>query len=159
MYRGKPDSSAVATIVLSVQSNINEIVVFDPLTGIEQLRFQDEASIRYFEWSPNGTFIATSSEDGVVTVRDASTGAVVRTIRTNYTDRSAPMDWLPDNRLVYGDPASADGLTFLDIGQPNTLEPLRLTSLCSPDPAATRVWRVRNMNPDAITFSYDCRRH
>lgn len=33
-------------------------------------------------------------------------------------------------------------------------QPLRLTSMCSPDPDSYRVWRVRNMNPVAVDFTW-----
>jgi hypothetical protein len=36
-----------------------------------------------------------------------------------------------------------------------TAAKLRLTSMCSANPAATRRWRVRNSNPTAIAFSWD----
>ena len=32
---------------------------------------------------------------------------------------------------------------------------IRLTSLCSDDPTATRRWRVRNTNPYPVLFTYD----
>lgn len=34
-------------------------------------------------------------------------------------------------------------------------QPLRLTSMCSPDPATVRVWRVRNPNPYDVPFTWD----
>jgi hypothetical protein len=35
------------------------------------------------------------------------------------------------------------------------VQPIRLTGLCSPDPATLRVWRVRNANPFNVTFTWD----
>lgn len=38
---------------------------------------------------------------------------------------------------------------------PAPLQRLRLTSLCSPDPSAYRVWRVRNGNRYEVAFTWD----
>lgn len=39
--------------------------------------------------------------------------------------------------------------------QPLAPAELRLTSLCSPDPTATRRWRVSNANPDPVAYAWD----
>jgi hypothetical protein len=38
---------------------------------------------------------------------------------------------------------------------PFTFQRLRLTSLCSANPAAYRLWRIRNSNPVDVVFTWD----
>jgi WD40 repeat protein len=126
-------------------------------------------------WSPNGEMIASSSLAGTVVVQDARN---LHPIASFDTGVSTSVSWDPvSGNLVIANEenplqevivvapeteptsTSTPSLT-LTLTPPPTptlaaFQRLRLTVLCSANPAAYRLWRIRNSNPVDIVFTSD----
>jgi WD40 repeat protein len=136
-------------------------------------------------WSPNGEMIASSSLVGSVAVQDArdlhsiaffDTGAstsvswnpvsgnlvianeenplqevIVMAPSPEPTSTSTP---LPTDTPTLTPPPTLTP-TPAATATPAPFQRLRLTSLCSANPAAYRLWRIRNSNPVDVVFTWD----
>jgi WD40 repeat protein len=137
----------------------------------------DQRTLYPLAWSQDGTQIAGGTEAGVA-VWDVSTGVEVAYYPGHYPMALA---WRSDGSLLQmghevfldntaitiGDippnsihtptpspmPSATPTLTLTPT--PFTFQRLRLTSLCSANPAAYRLWRIRNSNPVDVVFTWD----
>jgi len=88
----------------------HDAVVVDVLSGKEVLRLDHGDGVWDVAWSPDGTRIATSGNDGTVRIWDSTSGAPVARLY-GHSSAVVALDWSPDSsRLVTG---STDGTARL----------------------------------------------
>lgn len=122
------------------------------------------------EWSETGTYLAIGSQDGYIRVWEVTSLTLTNELYVNTGIYA--FDWLSENEIVFVDNDSELTIIQIQNGSSPTLSPtptstptptatpapfqrLRLTSLCSDNPAQYRVWRVRNFNADDVVFTWD----
>jgi WD40 repeat protein len=169
--RWSPDSTRIASGCIFVESGTNTPArIWDVATGVEVLRLESEHGWTYRTvWSPDGSQILVTYENGVARIWDATDGAP----RLTFTGHQGPVDgaWSQDGTLI----ASTDYADQLvKIWKSETGEELwsfsvagaPLTIGWSPDgahvivtgdgltePVIKRVWQTTE---ELIDYAYQC---
>lgn len=108
----KPDSSLLAVLRINIPGTESRIMILDPANGNELQSYNNyQTWITSFAWSPDGLMIAFHDVAGQINVWEPEAGSTILNLQSN----SWGVDWLPSGELIYGDPASEDGLTILDL--------------------------------------------
>jgi WD40 repeat protein len=98
--RWSPDSTQIATGCIFVESGINTPArIWDVASGREVIRLESEYGWTYRTvWSPDGSQILVTYENGVARIWDSITGAPILT----FTGHQGPVDgeWSPDGTLI-----------------------------------------------------------
>jgi WD40 repeat protein len=127
--------------------------MWDVLTGLELSQVQTSGRVRAVAWSPDGTKIAYGGTGDAMEIVSAPN------IEQPTLTPSATPTYTPSPTTT---PTATSIPTLTPSPTPPTLTPtpspfqrLRLTSLCSVNPAAYRLWRIRNSNPVDVVFTWD----
>jgi len=147
--RISPDRNLIAvasysTNIYIINTNTNQLIntlqTADPVSAIEWS--SDSMQLVSFSSGLNG---------GTITVWNTSDGTRVFDESVNTFIRTDSLSWLGEE-IVYGTSETGQ-ITLRSIT--NVTTNLILTSICSPSSDVTRVWRVRNTNPDPVDFTWD----
>ncbi len=77
------------------------VLVWDTKTGRERLVFRAHvANVRCVAWSPDGSRLATGSEDHTIKIWNADSGEDMLTLRANDTKTILSLSWSPDGKIL-----------------------------------------------------------
>ena len=149
-------------------STVLQVYNVDTLDLINSIYLSSDIVPSKLEWSHSGTYLAIGSQDGYIRVWEVTTLALIDELFISTGIYA--FDWLSDNEIVFVDDDSELSIIQIQNGSSPTPSPtvtptptatsapfqrLRLTSLCSENPAQYRVWRVRNFNAYDVVFTWD----
>jgi predicted outer membrane repeat protein len=139
--------------------------IWDVATGEAVSHFIMPQPLTDIAWLPNGQVLHTGGEVGLAINGSSIEGFTLPPVQPSFTPTATDTLIPTDTPTSTFTPTPTATHTPTDTATPTptvtptetatTLARLRLTSLCSPDPASVRVWRVRNTNPQAVDFTWD----
>lgn len=143
------------------------VVIQDVVNRVEYSIFNTNTNspITDLVWTLNNHLLAVVSSPTTREVWDVQAGqrlitfAVQDGLRVDLSPDGLNVVVMNDSTTIALQPANNPPPTPTPIPTVTPLPPnmarLRLTSLCSPNPASYRVWRVRNTNPYPVPFTWD----
>jgi hypothetical protein len=161
-----------ATNLIASGDDSGRVLVWNPDTAdVVQELTGHTGPILDIDWRPDGEQIATASQDGTLRVWDWPSGSTQIVDTANVFSAVA---YSPDgSQLAYGGEVIDPNNVQIDIVPVSELVPtpsptptptpaptqaalqrVRLTSMCSANPAAYRVWRVRSTNPYDVVVDW-----
>jgi WD40 repeat protein len=122
-----PDSQTIATAERPWAAQVGrpapaappEVFVWDVATGEELHRFRVEhPPVTALAFAPDGRVLATAEADGLLRLRDASTGAVLRAVGRQSGSGACQVQFSHDGRALAA--ADEDGITVWDLASGRT---------------------------------------
>jgi WD40 repeat protein len=80
-------------------ASVSGVVIWDPARPAAPGPFLDAAGTRTAAWSPDGGILATGFEDGMISLRDAISSQLLRTLK-GHTGAVTRIAWSPDGTLL-----------------------------------------------------------
>lgn len=104
----KPDGSRIAAIFTPSGSTYQEFTIYDaqtlqPVISVNvNYGYENETTLTWLGYSPDGTLLATTGWDGVVRLWNASTLSEIAALSASPGKRLYAGDWSADGRLAVG---------------------------------------------------------
>lgn len=95
-----PDGKRLAAGSGGPVGHPGELKLWDVATGRELAGVEEDRSIRWVVFSPDGRTLATAEHNGTAKLRDASSGAVLRTLAGHDSDGLDTATFSPDGKIL-----------------------------------------------------------
>jgi RNA polymerase sigma factor (sigma-70 family) len=95
-----PDGKRLATGSGGPAGHPGALKLWDVATGRELAGLGESRSVRWVAFSPDGKTLATAEHDGTAKLRDASSGAVLRTLAGHGSDGLDTATFSPDGKIL-----------------------------------------------------------
>jgi len=94
-----PNSSYIVSSDATLLITVNEIHIWDATTGINLKTINNNDSIYSVDWSPNGSLIASGSQDKTIKIWNTTTGINLKTF-TGHISEIWAVAWSPDGKKI-----------------------------------------------------------